>query len=180
MSVFRHGASNPVAAADFFRLVKRVYLETILGIDPISGLPLKQGGICGHVLDFIGSVEEQADKTLRMHLLIVIANLGNHKAPVAPRLNDYGEDAWEMKPGQQDVEVEAPGAKLTKSALTKKNIFTSGGLRPSIFRRMEQVANGQSSVVLTTEEILAWNRAMRTGDLYRITLYINPAVGEYA
>jgi hypothetical protein len=45
---------------------------------------------------------------------------------------------------------------------------------------MEQVANGQSSVVLTTEEILAWNRAMKTGDLYRITLYINPAVGEYA
>ena len=80
---------NPVAGARFFDFMVQVFITDILGVGT------KQGGIYGDVPAYYGTVEQQGQLTLHLHILIWLrGNLTPHE--LRQKILDP-DSTWKMK-----------------------------------------------------------------------------------
>lgn len=67
---FTASSADPVASARYFHRVIEFVERSILRFDRAHGVPLRGGGIFGHVRDYVGGVETQGDGTLHAHFIV--------------------------------------------------------------------------------------------------------------
>jgi hypothetical protein len=83
-------AADPFAAAEYFNLVMKAFIESLLGVSTSRGRNKYTRGIFGDVRGYFGIVESQGRGTLHMHMLIWLANSPNgtvHLLVTVKRLN---------------------------------------------------------------------------------------------
>ena len=69
-------ASNPVAAARFFDVMVRSFIKNVLGVDH------EHPGLYGKTSGYYGTVEQQGQLTLHLHLLLWIAGALSPQASI--------------------------------------------------------------------------------------------------